>query len=312
MLNGEKMDIHGVGNSYNSSATLASVKNEAGKNASTSQSTAADVKGGNNLQEKSTVTLSGQAILASRLFSSGNGDLPVLPSIRTNGEHNGMLSQYFLTESDRSLVSKMYEQANEEGTDLRYVDQFAKDLGLYRKYDDGSMRYSFNGNSYDSQGRKQTVSFTEVDTATAERILSGETLSTKNIDQGFIRWRLDPGQGFNLSSDLDFIEHMINKFSSTANEEENFGAKFGSYSPKENNYIIHTANEVSLRRFATPELQADEDLAKVVFEKINTSRNDLNARLLEGLFNKNEIGKKEQSFTMRLFDFLKSSIKTTE
>lgn len=306
------MSIHGVGNSYNSSATLTSVKNEAGKNASPTQSTEVNVKGENNLQEKSTVTLSGQAILASRLFSSDNGDLPALPSIRTNGEHNGMLPQYFLTESDRSLVSKMYELSNEEGIDLRYVDQFAKDLGRYRKYDDGSMRSSFNENSYDSQGRKQTVSFTEKDTATAERILSGKTLSSTNIDQGFIRWRLDPGQGFNLSSDLDFMEHMLNKFSSTANEEENFGAKFTSYSPRENNYTIHTANEISLRRPTTPELQADEDLGKVVFEQINTSRNDLNARLLEGFFNESEVRKKEQNFTMRLFDFLKSSISTTK
>lgn len=304
------MSVHGVGNSYNSSSTLTSVKNEAGKNASPTKSTEVNVKGDNNSQEKSTVTLSGQAILASRLFSSDSGDLPVLPSIRTNGEHNGMLSQYFLTEDDRSLVSKMYELSSEEGIDLRYVDQFAKDLGLYRKYDDGSMRYSFNGNSYDSQGRKQTVSFTEKDTATAERILSGETLSSTNIDQGFIRWRLDPGQGFNLRSDLDFMEHMINKFSSTANEEENFGAKFASYSPRENNYIIHTANEVSLRRLTTPELQADEDLAKVVFEKINTPRNYLDARLLESFFNESEVRKKEQNFTMRLFNFLKSSITT--
>ncbi|XUO86861.1 hypothetical protein RVM26_14800 [Halomonas sp. KM072] len=306
------MSIYGVGNGYNSSATLTSVKNEAGKNASLTQSTEVDVKGDNNLQEKSTVTLSGQAILASRLFSSDKGDLPVLPSIRTNGEHNGMLSQYFLTESDRSLISKMYELANQEGTDLRYVDQFAKDLGLYRKYDDGSMRSSFNGNSYDLQGRKQTVSFTEKDAATAERILSGKTLSSTSIDQGFIRWRLDPGQGFNLSSDLDYMEHMINKFSSTVNEEENFVAKFTSYSPRENNYVMHTADEISLRRPITPELQADEDLAKVVFDKINTYRDDLNARLLEGFFNKSEVGKKEQHFTMSLFDFLKSSFKTTK
>ena len=85
------MSIYGVGNGYNASATLTSVKNEAGKNASLTQSTEVDVKGDNNLQEKSTVTLSGQAILASRLFSSDKGDLPVLPSIRTNGEHNGCL-----------------------------------------------------------------------------------------------------------------------------------------------------------------------------------------------------------------------------
>jgi len=62
----------------------------------------------------------------------------------------------------------------------------------------------------------------------------------------------------------------------------------------------------------TPELQADEDLAKVVFDKINTYRDDLNARLLEGFFNKSEVGKKEQHFTMSLFDFLKSSFKTTK
>ncbi|GGW42337.1 hypothetical protein [Vreelandella hamiltonii] len=301
------MGIHGVGSSYIANATLASVKHEAGKDVSLTQSTEVNVRGDKQAQESSTVTLSGRAIMASRLFSSESGEPPVLPNIRTNGEYMGMLPQHFLTESDRSLISEMYELAYEEGVDLRYVDQLAKDLGRYRKYDDGSMRGSFNESSYDLQGRKQTVSFTEKDATTAERILSGSALSSTRLDQGFIRWRLDPGQGFNLSSNHDFLEQMVTQFSSGGNEVAELGSKFSSYVRLENNYILHTADEVTLHRPSVSEASTEEDQFKEALASFQTTKQDLNERLLEGFFGKSEARKTEQSLLSRLFDLLKIS-----
>nr|WP_163503197.1 hypothetical protein [Halomonas socia] len=301
------MGIHGVGNNYIASATLTSVKHEAGKDASLTQSTEVNIRGDKQAQEISTVTLSGRAIMASRLFSSESGEPPVLPSIRTNGEYMGMLPQHFLTESDRSLISEMYELAYEEGVDLQYVDQLARDLGHYRKHDDGSMRGSFNESSYDLQGRKQTVSFTEKDAATAERILSGSALSSTRLDQGFIRWRLDPGQGFNLSSNHDFLEQMVIQFSSRANEVAELGSKFSTHVWVENNYILHTADEVTLHRPGVSEASTEEDQAKEALESFQISKHGLNERLLEGFFGKSEAKSTEQNLLSRLFDLLKIS-----
>lgn len=301
------MGIHGVGNSYTANATLTSVKHEAGKGASLTQSTEVNAGSDKKAQESSTVTLSGRAIMASRLFSSESGEPPVLPSIRTNGEYMGMLPQHFLTESDRSLISEMYELAHEEGVDLRYVDQLARDLGHYRRHDNGTMLISFNEGSYDLQGRKQTVSFTEKDAATAERILSGGALSSTDIDQGFIRWRLDPGIGFSLSSNLDFLESMIMQFPSRADEVAELGSKFSSYVRLENNYILHTADEVTLHRPSISEAPTEEDSVKEALASFQISKHGLNERLLEGFFGKSEAKSTEQSLLSRLFDLLKIS-----
>ncbi|PMR73985.1 hypothetical protein C1H69_15035 [Billgrantia endophytica] len=219
----------------------------------------------------------------------------------------GMLPQHFLTESDRSLISEVYELAYEKGVDLRYVDQLARDLGRYRKHDNGTMLISFNEGSYDLQGRKQTISFTEKDAATAERILSGGALSSTDIDQGFIRWRLDPGIGFGLSSNLDFLEQMVIQFSSRADEVAELGAKFSTHVWIENNYILHTADEVTLHRPSVSEAPTEEDQVKEALASFQISKHGLNERLLEGFFGKSEARNTAQSLLSRLFDLLKIS-----
>lgn len=109
-------------------------------------------------------SISGQGLMMSRLF--GNADtVPPVQTQLTKTMQN-MDAANFLTQDDRSMLSGLYSQAQEQGTDLRYVDDLARDLGGYRKFGDVSGNYN-SGNTYDMSGRKQTIEFTAKDSETA-------------------------------------------------------------------------------------------------------------------------------------------------
>lgn len=149
--------------------------------------------------QSTSVSLSGRAIMLSRLFGTQNSNTepPVVSGV--NGmdlKHIGMSPQNFLTTSDRALLSDMYEYAQQQGADLQNVDQLAYALGTYRQSNDGRSMSSFNGgNSFDLEGHQLTVSFNEKDAATAARILNGDAINSTKLDQGFLRYTLDPGYG---------------------------------------------------------------------------------------------------------------------
>ena len=82
--------------------------------------------------QSTSVSLSGRAIMLSRLFGTQNSNTepPVVSGV--NGmdlKHIGMSPQNFLTTSDRALLSDMYEYAQQQGADLQNVDQLAYALG---------------------------------------------------------------------------------------------------------------------------------------------------------------------------------------
>ena len=73
--------------------------------------------------QSSSVTISGRSLMLSRLF--GNKD-PVKPSGDLLSDTNIRLSPVnFLTASDKDLLSKMYEFAQQQGADLQHVDSIA-------------------------------------------------------------------------------------------------------------------------------------------------------------------------------------------
>ena len=185
--------------------------------------------------QSTSVSLSGRAIMLSRLFGTQNSNTepPVVSGV--NGmdlKHIGMSPQNFLTTSDRALLSDMYEYAQQQGADLQNVDQLAYALGTYRQSNDGRSMSSFNGgNSFDLEGHQLTVSFNEKDAATAARILNGDAINSTKLDQGFLRYTLDPGYGaLSNTSDFEFMEQMVIKFSDVGAKQMSLPSKFSTFS----------------------------------------------------------------------------------
>lgn len=260
--------------------------------------------------ESTSVSISGKALLLSRLFLTGDitSEPPVLSGSKGMNEYGMMLPHHFLTQDDRNLLADIYEFAQEQGADLKHVDRLAMDLGTYRKRNDGAAVANFNdGRSYDLEGRVRTASFTDADAATVDRIQSSDDISSTRLDKGFLNYILDPGYGFTHSSDFEFLEQMVSRFSTNGSDTTPLDPKFSSFAYKANNYVIHTSDEPAAD-FVRKTSNAEEDTsrealmadAKVLPQQINQS-------LLEAFIGKNDEKATERSFIMKLFDWLKPS-----
>ncbi|MBT2788944.1 MULTISPECIES: hypothetical protein [unclassified Halomonas] len=306
------MEIHSsvnsVGSRYLDSSTMTPKTYEAGKKASFTENKNTNVINDKQAQASSTVSISGRALMIAKLFGSGAKEPPVLPSVRTNGDYLGVSPQHFLTHEDRNLLADMYELAQEQGADLKYVSMLAGDLGSYRQHDNGSMMGNFNdGHQYDSEGRLTTVSFTDADAATAERIQNSDAISSTRIDKGFLSYILDPGYSIGRSSNFEFLEQMVSRFSTNDNDTSPLDPKFSTFAYNENKYIMHTADEVTLN-IPRDTSSAEEDTSR---EALMADAKDLpqrlNLSLLEAFIGKNDEKPSERSFLTKLFDWLKPS-----
>lgn len=197
----------------------------------------------------SRISISGMALLLSRQF--GTDDLAAEPGIETRVDKVGLAMNpvYFLTKNDRASLAEIYQYAQEQSADLKYVDRIAFDLGRYRQQGDGRIMTNLNnGTMFDAEGRAQTFSFTEKDAATAERILNSDTINSTKLDRGFLAYILDPGFGVTHVSDFGFMEQMVNKLSNTNSTLESLSPQFSTFTENEKkNYIIHTSEDATLR-----------------------------------------------------------------
>ena len=200
-------------------------------------------------EEKATnqTSATGYQIMLDRLF--GGKEPPVAHATGTIDSFM-QLGQVFLTREDRALVADMYEYAQSQGADLKYVDEIAYTLGRYRQRDDGKMMFSFNsGDMYDSQGRQLTVSFDGEMAAVADSILSGAAINSTRFDRGFLRYQLDPGFGALTSGYAPaFLEHMVNHFSSESGSQEPLNGRFAIHAPPkiESHYVMSASEEIRL------------------------------------------------------------------
>ncbi|MBQ0956069.1 hypothetical protein [Serratia symbiotica] len=190
--------------------------------------------------------ISGQGLMISRLFGNTNTIPPVQTQLTK--EASGMNAVNFLTQGDRNMLSDLYAQAQDQGTDLRYVDDLARDLGKYRKF--GSESGNLNiGNTYDKAGHKQTIEFTQKDAATALRILNSGNVSRSVLDPGFLKYELDSGYSFSHKANFEYLESIVNNFGqnkTTAHQSQ--ATKFSTYvSQGQNNFIVNTASEVTFK-----------------------------------------------------------------
>jgi len=191
------------------------------------------------------VTLSGKGLMLSRLF----GDTDASPPVQTQLTRTttAMPSVNFLTNDDRDMLSKLYAQAQQQGTDLQYVDDLAHDLGDYRMF--GGVEANANdGKTYDVSRHVQTFHFTNTDTATASAILNGKGSVNTTLDAGFLHYELDPGFSFIHRANFVFLQEVVNKFGQGATDAgQTFDASFTAYkSQGKNNFIVDSSSEISL------------------------------------------------------------------
>jgi len=203
-------------------------------------------------QETTAASASGRDLMVSRLF--GGKEPAVSDGAEGMSSTNiGRLSFEFLTRDDRELLSQIYAYAQEQGVDLNYVDNLASEIGDYRQHDNGRSLLSFNNGSYDTEGHQLTVSFTDKDAATASRILTSTAINSTRFDQGFLQHLLDPGLGaIGNSSNLEFLELMVIKFSSEGATQSSIDSQFATYTPVisyKDNYVITASKDVRLAPF---------------------------------------------------------------
>ncbi|WP_313627679.1 hypothetical protein [Kosakonia sp.] len=191
-------------------------------------------------------TISGMGLLMSRLFGDTDSNPPVQTQLTK--ATMGMSSVNFLTNNDRNTLAGLYAKAQQQGTDLRYVDDLARDLGDYRMFS-GVMANLNNGKMYDNSGHVLTYKFTAEDEATASRILNGGNLSGSGLDEGFLRYELDPGYSPSHLANFQFIESIVNQTGQNhADKEQVSEAQFSVYQQKGNqNFIVEAASEATLK-----------------------------------------------------------------
>ncbi|WP_176519663.1 hypothetical protein [Kosakonia pseudosacchari] len=197
------------------------------------------------------------------------------------------------------------------------MDDLARDLGDYRMFS-GVMANLNNGNMYDTSGHVLTYKFTAEDEATASRILSGGKLSGSTLDEGFLRYELDPGYSPSHLANFQFIESIVNQ---PGNHSPGM-AQFSVYQQKGNqNFVVEAASEVTLK---TPEPDFGSidgkffvtatglkhgfrlEGGKVMQHPVNLFENLAKTpkTLLEYFLKADEADKKPASLSPQLFNFL--------
>lgn len=170
----------------------------------------------------------GHQILVARIF---NGTEPVLSTFAETGHSEKTPDAQYLNRQDRTLLSHVYAWAQGLGIDLRYVDDLASELGVYRHYDDGRSLGNIDKNArYDGSGRELSVRFTPENALSAKRMLGGLASSNTLLDKGFLRFELDPRYMPGRDGcDLTFLEQVVNRFSTNGSKDSELNNHFAAY-----------------------------------------------------------------------------------
>lgn len=177
-------------------------------------------------------TISGHTLLMSRVMRAENPKVEP-PVIKEFNETTRKLpTAHFLTTEDRITVAKVFEYAQQQGSDLGYVDQLAGALAQYRKSNNGEQMSMVDIATI--PGRTKKYEFTSTDKATIERILNSEAFKSTELDAGFIRHATDKNHAHVNHTDFNFLEQVVTKFSAQSDKAEAMGSRFNRYSgPKD-------------------------------------------------------------------------------
>lgn len=197
-------------------------------------------------------SVNGREILISRYFGGSEPPVALPPATLYNAF---MRPGSFLNRDDRALIADMYAYAQAEGADLAFVDRLASTLGNYRNYSDGRQMLSCNISSYDADRYWVTFDFAPEESASASRILNGSAIGSTRLDQGFVRYILDPGFGaLQHAGGISFLERMVNKFSSEGADQPPLGNEFANldWSKVEDQIVRTVHKDVRLPPFTEP------------------------------------------------------------
>ncbi|MCK2094583.1 hypothetical protein [Thauera aromatica] len=199
------------GSTTSSSSSVESKSNKSSATGSSSQE-AATVK----QQESATVSISGRAIMLSRLFNSDGSVEPRVETTTTTSNTSGSVYS-FLTKSDREMLATVYEYASANGIDPLKVDGLAFDLGVYRRAGPGGP-LDGAGKAYDLQGNPFIPEFNAEDEAVAQRVLTSKAMGDTLIDRGFLEAVFSPTRMSVHASDFSFLEDVVYAFSASGSD----------------------------------------------------------------------------------------------
>lgn len=199
------------GSAAGSSGSVESKPNKSSVTGSSSQETASVKK-----QESATVSISGRAIMLSRLFNSDGSVEPRVETTTTTNNTSGSVYS-FLTKSDREMLATVYEYASVNGIDPLKVDGLAFDLAVYRRAGSGGPSDTA-GKLYDLQGNPLIPEFNAQDEAVAQRVLTSKAMGDTLIDRGFLEAVFTPTRMSVHASDFSFLEDVVYAFSASGSD----------------------------------------------------------------------------------------------
>lgn len=189
------------------------------------------------------VTLSGEAIMLSRLYGGSEKGIPATPLVGSKdvGAADPVM---WLNADDRSALSDLYGYAQQTGADLHYVDDIAFQLAYYRQTA-GTVVSNWTTNPmYDMEGHRLTSSFSDKDVASA-KVIQTNSNNTK-LDKGFLNYILDQGYGQNHIMNFQFLEKFVTDGSSANNTNSNL-TEFGTYAVNPRS-IVTASKDVEFHR----------------------------------------------------------------
>lgn len=169
-----------------------------------------------NEQKLDTVSISGKAMMLSRLFRSDGSVEPRYETLATTKNTSGLVYS-FLTSGDRELLATVYEYADERGISLRKVDTFAFDLAIYRRAGPGG-HIDMAGKLYSADGIARIPQFNEQDEAIAQRVLTSVAIKDTKINRGFLKEIFTPTIMSVHASDFEFLEEIVYFFSASGSD----------------------------------------------------------------------------------------------
>lgn len=167
-------------------------------------------------QASATVSISGKAIMLSRLFNSDGSAEPKFETATTTSNTSGSVYN-FLTRDDREMLSSVYEYASSKGIDLAKVDHLAADLGIYRMAGAGGPTDGA-GKLFDLQGKPIIAQFNAEDEAIAQRVMTSKAAGDTLIDRGFLDAVFSPTRMSVHASDFSFLEDVVYAFSASGSD----------------------------------------------------------------------------------------------
>lgn len=264
------------GSATGSSSSVESKSNKSSATGSSSQETTTAKK-----QESATVSISGRAIMLSRLFNSDGSVEPKVETTTTTSNTSGSVYS-FLTKNDRDMLSTLYEYADANGIDPLKVDALAFDLGIYRRAGSGGPLDNA-GKAYDLQGNPVIAEFNAEDEAVAQRVLTSKAMNDTLLDQGFLQAIFSPTRMSVHASDFAFLESITYAFSASGSDgATNPDAKpvvrykAEDFPPlKLDDQALESGSKTMLSRLLEKELTGREGIIKLLDLLSNNDKNML-------------------------------------